>query len=167
MNDAPRPEENWDELRAALAKWGVLINILGPFLLLGVAYILRATEIFPETPKLDESSFQILLYALGAVALGELAVAFYLKKTMLRPPRFMETKHSFGKFFTRCVESMTLVFAVGAAPAVYGFVLYALGGTIEQFIFFILISLIGYRFVRPGKDELEKLWDKIGATDIP
>ncbi len=165
MNDSPVREENWEELRAALAKWGVLINMLAPFLLLGIGYALRGLGVFPETPKLEQSAYQIILYAFGAVALGKLAVAFYLKKMLLRPSRLSDAGKSFRGFSERCIRSMALVFAIGAAPAVYGFVLYALGGTIEQFIFFILISLVGYRLIRPGKDELEKLWDRIGGED--
>jgi membrane protein implicated in regulation of membrane protease activity len=70
---------------------------------------------------------------------------------------------TFAGFSARCVAGMTVVFAVGAAPAVYGFVVYALGATIEQFIFFALVSLVGYRFLRPGKDELERLWEQTVA----
>lgn len=161
MSDPPAAAENWEELQADLAKRGVIINVLAPFVLLGIAYMLRGMGFLPEIPQLDDSMHQTLVYVFGVVALGELAVAFYLKRMWLRASWFVDVSGSFGGFSTRCIERMTIVFAVGASPAVYGFVLYALGGTIEQFIFFILISLVAYRLVRPGKAELEKLWEQV------
>lgn len=166
MDESQRPAERWDDLLAAIATRGVVINLLVPLALLAVGYLLRRAGVTPDTPALEEATHRLVLYILGAVAVGELAAASYVKKMMLRPSRFAEINGSFAAFAERCKQSIALVFAICAAPAVYGFALYALGGTIEQFIFFLLISLIGFRFLRPGKDRLEKLWaDVSGDAD--
>jgi hypothetical protein len=82
---------------------------------------------------------------------------------LFSPLRFAGAAQSFAAFEERCKQNVIVIFAVGASPAVYGFILWALGGTIEQFIFFIIISLIGYRALRPGREWLEKLWTTVSA----
>ncbi len=161
MNNSIESPHDWDSLRATIARRGVLINILVPFLLLAVGYLFRKLGMLPEFPTLDESAHNLLLYILGAVAVGEIAVAFYLRKILFQPARFMATNRSFAAFAEICANNVITVFALGASPSIYGFVLYALGGTIEQFIFFILIALIAYRAVRPDKELLEKLWENV------
>jgi len=104
-------------------------------------------------------------FSLGAVAVGDIAMAFYLRKILFGPSRFAVTNRSFASFAKICANNVITIFALGASPSLYGFVLYALGGTIEQFIFFILISLIAYRAVRPNKEYLEKLWETVQQPD--
>jgi len=166
MSDTLIFEQNWEELRAALAKRGVIFNILIPFVFLGAGYTLRRMGVFSENTILDESTHQLLLYILGALALGELVIAYFLKRSLLSPERLGTAQMTFAEFSARCVAGMTIVFMVGAAPAMYGFVVYALGATIEQFVFFVLVSLVGYRFLRPGKDELERLWNTAAGEII-
>jgi len=159
-DSTPSPEQ-WGDLRAVIAQRGVLINIATPFFLLAVGYALRRLAGLGAEPAFDEETQKLFAYILGAVAIGELAAGFFIRRSSLKPSRFDSSTISFAAFAQQCVKVLTVVFILGAFPAMYGLILYAFGGAIEQFIFFILISLVGYRFLRPNLDDLQKLWTDI------
>jgi len=161
----PSPEQ-WGDLRAVIAQRGVLINIAIPFFLLAVGYALRRLAGLGAEPAFDEHTQKLFSYILGAVAIGELAAGFFIKRSSLKPSRFGPSNLPFAVFATQCVKVLMVVFILGAFPAMYGLILYAFGGTIEQFIFFILISLVGYRLLRPSLDDLQKLWTEITGAPI-
>lgn len=153
------------DLHEVILKRGLAINLLMPLILLGIGYVLREAGIVRDTPLLDDEMHRLLLYILGAIAIGELAMAVYLKKRILNASQFLGTGGSFPVFAERCRSKTILIFLIAASPAIYGFVLFVLGGTIEQFVFFLLISLVGFRLTRPGKDDLEKLWLMVSGAD--
>jgi len=165
MNDYLESPQRLDDLQEVIVKRGLVINLVMPLVLLGIAYVLRGAGLAADTPLLDETTHRLLLYVLGAIALGELALAIYLKKRTFNASQFLSIGGSSAAFAERCKTKITLIFAIAASPAVYGFIMYVLGGTIEQYLFFVLIGLIGFRLVRPGKDELEKLWATVGDVD--
>ena len=42
------------------------------------------------------------------------------------------------------------------SPTIYGFVYYILGGTLEWFVIFACITLICFRFFKPGLEQVRR-----------
>jgi hypothetical protein len=152
---------DWGSLHASIAHRGVLINVVAPFFLLAIGYTLRRFAGLGTEPAFDEGTHKMISYVLGALAIGELAAGFFIRRSNLRPSRLGPSAPSFAAFGRHCLNALTVVFILGAFPSIYGLALYAVGGTIEQFVFFILVSLVGYRLLRPSLEDLEKLWASV------
>jgi len=158
-------EEQWDQLQSRLLKFGVFINLLGPFVIFIAAYVWQSRGVGSDLPVERETTFKLMLYILGLIALGEIAVGAFLKKAVFFNPQKIGPIASFAAFGDRCQGNVVILHALGAAPAIYGLVLVLFGGTIEHFIFFLVLSLLGYRILRPDKAQLQALWDQLQTEE--
>ncbi len=163
MTENSRHKEQIEELRARIAVRGLFINIIGPLVLFGLGYSLRLVGLTSATPSLDSNLQTIITYGLGGLALLDLVFGMLLVKSSLKPQQLRAYGIAFQSFADRVVQVTTVSFAIGAFAIVYGFVLYLLGATIETFVFFLLVSLVAFRLLRPSHDRLESLWQQVSA----
>jgi hypothetical protein len=126
---------------------------LGMGLTLGFAIVLLLTGYFLKQSGIGDAEptaqSKVLFYALIAVAMSELPVALFLKKSFLKP--LPESSSGANIPTTSYVLSRYLIlFNLAAACNFYGFVWYLLGGTMQEFVLFAAIGLIIFRVVRPS-----------------
>lgn len=137
------------DLNAVLIKplyIGLMINILIPVIIVGVAYYIEESGglAVPANENLD-----LLFWILIGVSLAEGAVAIVLKQKMFFRP-FIASKETFEQDFHRAFFTNSIIGnAITSAIAIYGLVIYLLGGTFNQLIFFVFISFIAFQLIRP------------------
>lgn len=135
-----------DALHAKLAYLGLAIDVTLPIVLLAVGYAIRKDQ----PSALDYPTLRLLWVVLLAIAAGEFAVGLVLRKIWFAPQRFRQAvERAGGRADAVILRYAIALYAVSAAPAVYGFIYYLLGGTIEQFVGFLAITLLCYQILRP------------------
>lgn len=145
---------NARELEAKATRIGLFINLGGPFALALAAILLvesgtiRPSMNFVETP--------LIFYVLGAVAIMELAAGHFVRKALFAPSKAREVMGDARKAEQWVVRSSIVLFALGASPMFYGVVVFTLGGEMTQLAFFGILTLAGYRLLRPSASFLEE-----------
>ena len=127
---------------------GLALSLGSAVVFLLVGYLLRHGGVVEAAEPTRES--QVMFYSLLFVAVSEVPLALFLKKTFLKP-----IKGSEGVPIptTNFIQSRYLVlFNLAAACSCYGFVWYLLGGTLPEFALFAVIGLIIFRLVRPSAE---------------
>ncbi len=134
---------------------GLLINIFIPVVIIGVAYYIE--EGGGLTSTMAPENIELIFWILIAVAVIDGAVAIFLKQKLFFAP-MIKSKESFAGdlkqgFFSKSIVCYGLI----AAIAVYGLVLYFLGGTFNQLLFLVFISFIAFQLIRPRIKFAEKV----------
>jgi len=139
-----------------VTKLGLILNLVVPALIVLGGIGLRNVMEFGA--MVDEASLQAVFWALVVVAAGDLGAVMFLKTKMLRPP-MPELE---GKEPVAAVEFVVMrylvIFVIALSPAVMGLVYFMLGGTVEDFVLFGVISLLIYRLVRPKREFFDSLF---------
>lgn len=145
---------NSNDLEAKAARLGLIINLAAPF---GVAMIaLILVQSGAVRPAMDFRESPLLFYVLGAVAISELAAGYFIRRIFFSPQKARELAGDPFKVEQWVLRSSIILFALGASPIIYGVVLYILGGDLKQLAFFAIISLVGYRLLRPTAGFLDE-----------
>ncbi len=134
---------------------GILVNLGFPALIVAVAVLLREGRLL-RLPEAMPEFLQPLFYILGAVALMELAAAYFLRRLFFSPARVAPFCHDPIQIEQWVVRSSFVIFALGASPIVYGVVVYLIGGDLRQLAFFGLLTLLAYRLLRPTGDLIDE-----------
>ncbi len=146
------------DLNAVLIKplyLGLLINIFIPVVIIGVAYYIE--EGGGLTSTMAPENLELIFWILIAVAVIDGAVAIFLKQKLFFTP-MIKSKESFTEDFKQGFFSKSIVcHSLTAAIAVYGLVVYILGGTFNQLLFLVFISFIAFQLVRPRIKFSEKV----------
>jgi len=147
---------NQSQLREAhmrIIYLGLVLNLLMPIVIVVAGYFIRQTmNSGGQSWGAAPDTVRILFWALLAVALSEVGVTLFLRKTLLQP-NMRPAETSDPQTDIPHVQSRYIVlFALALSPAFYGLVLYLLGGEFREFVLFAVISLVIYRLVRPGQD---------------
>jgi hypothetical protein len=133
---------------------GLLINLAGPFGVAMIAILLIQTGTVEPAMNFIESP--LLFYVLGGVAIMELAAGHFVRRTLFSVSKAREVAHDPAKTEQWVLRSSIVLFALGASPMFYGVVVYLLGGEISQLAFFGILTLVGYRLLRPTSSLLEE-----------
>jgi hypothetical protein len=144
-----------EHLAQRAGRIGILINLVVPALIVAVAVALRGGKLV-ALPEQLSPALQPLFYVLGATALMELVAAYVLRRVFFAPNRIAPFCHDSGQVEQWVVRSSAVVSALGASPAVYGVVIYLLGGDLRQLAFFGMITLLAYRLLRPTVDLVDE-----------
>ncbi len=165
MVDETHNDEQIEGLRSRIAVRGLFINIIGPLVLFGIGYGLRNAGISTDQSVLSSGTQTTVTYSLGGLALLDLIIGKLLLTSSLKPRQLREHGTGFSRFADRVVKITTISFTIGASAILYGLFLYLLGSTIETFVFFLLVNLVAFRLLRPGKDRLESLWAEVSRQE--
>jgi len=135
--------------------YGLFINILMPVILLGIVYYLDSSGF--DGGDATSSEYNIFFWALCVISIIEGMLAFFFRQRLFFAPMIV-SKETFEKdlhdrFLTNCI----ICFAFTSAIAVYGVVLFFMGGPFETTVLFVLISMIAYQLVRPRVGFTEKV----------
>jgi len=134
---------------------GLLINALIPVAIVGIAYYFeQGGGIKPSvSPETIELFFWIFI---GLTAIDGGLVIFLKQKLFFAP--FIKSKESFEEDFAQGFFSKSIIcFALIAVIAIYGLIMYILGGTFNQLLLLVLISFIAFQIIRPREKFAEKV----------
>jgi hypothetical protein len=141
-----------DELQTKILYLGVVLDVFLPFILAIIAYAIKNSK--PEIKT--DFSLDILLYALLFISAGDLLVCFILKKKMFSDIS-STTELSSNLAKEELIFKYTiLIFSLCLAPSIYGFVYYLLGGTLERYVLFVVITMVGHQFLKPRDRDFKK-----------
>ncbi len=146
------------DLNAVLIKplyLGLLINIFIPVAIIGVAYSLEESGGFGSIQTMENP--ELLFWVLTAVAVLDGAVAIFLKQKLFFAP-MIKSKETFiedfkSGFFIKSIVCIGLT----ASISIYGLIIYLLGGSFNQLLFFAFISFIAFQLIRPRLRFSEKV----------
>lgn len=146
------------EIQGTIARRGVNICIGIPALLLAVALLARHYLEFLAHPIVATENLKLLGYAFIGVAVVDVLAAFIMKKRHLAPAllkiRIAPDPHRLG---ARLAEAFVPVFAVAAAPALYGLIFYFLGGDLDTYVLISVFCPAGLLLLKPKEEEVERL----------
>jgi len=156
---------NLGELEAKATRIGLFINLGGPFAIALVAILLMETGTIRPSMNFVESP--LIFYVLGAVAIMELGAGHFVRKALFAPSKAREVMADALKTEQWVVRSSIVLFALGASPMFYGVVVYILGGETTQLAFFGILTLAGYRLLRPSTSFLEDIFTAAERPQSP
>ncbi len=143
-----------------VARLGVQICVGLPVLLFLLAMLLRNSFDFLATPV--SANLEVVGYAFIAVALMDLVAAFVLKKRMMTPAALRRRFDPHPGALARQLSSAYIpIFAVAAAPALYGLIFYLIGGDLETYVLLSVFCPAGLMLLKPKVDEIEELAEQL------
>jgi len=153
MSDASKVDLNRLLLKPVYI--GLLMNILVPVILLGIVYYLDSNGY--QKGSMKTNLYNIMFWVFCAVAIIEGILAFVFKQRLFFSP-MIKANETFEEDLTSGFLTSSIVcYAFTSAIAIYGFLLFFMGGPFETAGLFVLISLIAYQFVRPRFKFAEKV----------
>jgi hypothetical protein len=138
------------------ARIGMVINLMLPAGVALLAYAIEAAELAPKW-EMAQADPPIIFFLFGALAISELAAAFIIRKKFFARDHVAPFRNDGRAVEQWLMRSSIIVFALGAAPMLYGAVLYIVSGELRQFAFFGIVTLLAYRLFRPSADLLEEI----------
>jgi hypothetical protein len=157
------PAKREEQERAFRSAWIIWIAMLGSL----VVYVLLCHVLGEQIRKGMESGFPLNLFrnALYVVVVIELGLIHFLRKFMLTlrptesaPQSTQETESALqSPFAAKYLSAVIISLGLADSIAIYGVVLFFLGGDLQTFYTFIGISAVAMYAYRPRMDEIEQL----------
>jgi len=143
-----------------VARLGVQICVGLPVLLFIAAVLLRSNLEFLSRPLSE--NLEVLSYAFIGVAVVDIAAAFILKKRQLAPEVLRQRFDLHPSALARQLSTAYIpIFAVAAAPALYGLIFYLIGGDLDTYVLLSIFCPAGFMLLKPKADEVEELADTL------
>jgi len=134
---------------------GLLINALIPVAIVGIAYYFEQSG--GMISSLSPENLELIFYIFAGLAVIDGGLAIFLKQKLFFSP-LIKSKESFVEDFMHGFFAKSIVcYAIIAAIAIYGLVIYILGGTFNQLLFLVLMSFIAFQIIRPRAKFAEKV----------
>lgn len=142
---------------------GLVMNVLFPVTVLAVIILVFGREI-SETGGLHlagKPTVGILFYIFIAVIVLDFAVAYFIRTRM--PAAVMDSSSaSAEERFERSAMAVSLIiYSLNMSYVLYGFVLLLLGANVEVPMLFAALCMIGFQLLRPRRNYLETMMNKI------
>jgi len=132
---------------------GIIMNVFVPALLVILGIFLRNRGIGTSPIK----SLNLMLIILFIVSATEVFFVFFFRKKFFSGGNQQKEKASIK---TGTEDDFTryslIIYSMCLSPTIYGFVYYLLGGTLQWFVIFACVTLICFRFFKPGLEQLKK-----------
>ncbi len=139
-----------------VARMGVQICVGIPVLLFIAGRLLRAYLPFLAEPLDVDLTF--LGYAFIGIAIVDVAAALILKKRSITPAALRRRFELHPGALDRQLTSAFIpIFAVAAAPALYGLIFYLIGGDLDTYVLLSVFCPAGLMLLKPKADEIEEL----------
>ncbi len=134
---------------------GLLINALIPVAIVGIAYYFEQSG--GMTSSMSSENLEFIFYIFAGLGVVDGGLAIFLKQKLFFSP-LIKSKESFVEDFMQGFFAKSIVcYAIIAAIAIYGLVMYFLGGTFNQLLFLVLMSFIAFQIIRPRAKFAEKV----------
>ena len=132
---------------------GLVLNVFLPAILVIFGLFLRSKGIGANPIK----TLDLLLIVLLAVSASEVFFVFFFRRRFFPGGNHLKEKQTMKTGTNDDFIRYSLVlFSLCLSPTIYGFVYYLLGGTLEWFIVFALITFICFRFFKPGLEQAKE-----------
>jgi hypothetical protein len=132
---------------------GIIMNVFVPALLVILGIFLRSKGIGTSPIK----NLNLMLIILLIVSATEVIFVFFFRKKFFMDGNQQKEKASIR---TGTEDDLTrysiIIYSMCLSPTIYGFVYYLLGGTLQWFIIFVLITFICFRFFKPGLEQTKE-----------
>jgi hypothetical protein len=144
---------------------GLALNVVAPLLFLGLGYIFSHSA-FEQQQNLDVG---LILVILLAVSFSERGVIWILKKKWLANfapfPAIQAGAQLPAQNPEKSAHSFALVvYSLCLTPSIYGLAYFLLGGSLNWFVLFIAITLLGFLLFKPKEEELKKFFKTESST---
>lgn len=132
---------------------GLLLNVFVPAILVILGLFLRSKGVGVNPIK----TLDLLLIILLLVSATEVFFVFFFRRRFFSHGNHLRQKAAV-KTGTEddFVRYSLILFSLCLSPTIYGFVYYLLGGTLEWFIIFALITFICFRFLKPNLEQTKE-----------
>jgi hypothetical protein len=132
---------------------GIVMNVFVPALLVILGIFLQSRGIVTKPIK----SLDLFLIILLIVSATEVFFVFFFRKKFFPGRNHLKEKASV-KTGTEddFIRYTLIIFSMCLSPTIYGLVYYLLGGTLEWFVIFACITLICFRFFKPGLEQVKR-----------
>lgn len=141
---------------AKIARTGVQICVGIPALLFILAMILRANLSFLAQPV--DVDLTLIGYAFIGIAVVDVGAAFILKRRTINPEVLRQRYNVHpGALARQLTTAFIPIFAVAAAPALYGLIFYLIGGDLDTYVLISVFCPAGLMLLKPKADEVEDL----------
>jgi hypothetical protein len=132
---------------------GIIMNVFVPAILVILGIFLRSKGIGTSPIK----SLNLMLIILLAVSASEVFFVIFFRKKFFLSGNDQKEKTSI-KTGTEdeFIRYTLIIFSLCLSPTIYGLVYYLLGGTLQWFVIFACITLICFRFFKPGLEQVRK-----------
>lgn len=166
---SPRPSEpsklrtgfNTDAFHTRLAYLGLAVDVLIPTIFFALGLFLRSSgQVLnkDKPPLLPAAKLQLLWIVLLIVSVADIALGLIIRWRMLKPVRAAQKAQKMGLRIEQTIQRGAIaIYVICLAPALYGLLFYLLGGTVEQFVTFIAITLVAYQLLRPRPGLIDEL----------
>lgn len=142
-----------DQLHTKLLYLGLVLNFLVPAVLLSLGLFLRNRGVGARSLE----GLGVLLWVLLAVSVGEVPTVYLVKKKVLFTHNISKAGIRSASLEQTLLRSALVLFSLNLSPAIYGFVYFLLGGTVEKFVLFIAITLFCFLLFKPKLEEMKSV----------
>ena len=149
--DMKRPDP--ESIHFKIVYLGMVMNVFVPALLVILGIFLQSRGIGIKPIK----SLNLFLIILLIVSATEVFFVFFFRKKFF-PGRNQHKEKASVRTGTEddLIRYSLIIFSMCLSPTIYGLVYYLLGGTLEWFVIFACITLICFRFFRPGLEQVRR-----------
>ena len=151
---------NLDQMHTKLLNLGLLLDVFVPAVLFSLGLFLRSQGVGARSVE----GLDILLWVLLAVSAGEVLAIYLLKKKILFAPNMPKAKEQSVSPKRMFLRSALILFSLSLSPAIYGFIYFLLGGTVERFVLFIAITLLCFLLFKPKLEEMKSIQNGFSDT---
>jgi hypothetical protein len=143
-----------------VGRLGVQICVGIPALFFFAALILRANLNFLAQPL--QIDLTLIGYAVIGIAVADIAAAFILKRRVINAAVLRQRFDLHPSSFARQLAAAYVpIFAVAAAPSLYGLIFFLIGGDLETYVLVSVFCPAGLMLLKPRADEVEELADQL------
>jgi hypothetical protein len=155
---------NVTEVRVAVMKFGLQICLAAPAGLLAIVLILHKGFQFLSRPVIAEADVKIVGFAFIAVALADMAAAYFLKRRLINATS-LQTRYAFhpASFARQLTSAYAPIFFLCAMPAIYGMIFFFLTNDLDTYVLISVVCPAAYMLLKPSEDEVERLNREIFA----
>ncbi len=151
------------KLAVSVMYLGLFIDLIGAAVLFAAGQIIRKYELV--TP-VEPEGLTVLGYSLIAVGIIEILMVVILRRRWIssKSPQLRTIKKR-DVFYRHLRILFVILFLITLTPSLYGFLYFILGGTEENFMILVAITLIGYMLTRMRPTSLEEAVGDVELED--
>jgi len=143
---------------------GLAMNLLAPVLIFVAGVWMQKAMAGSEMPAtMDATTLRVLFWAFLVVSAGDLAAVLFIRKRFLQPRMKEIVEREPAAAIGLVLSRYIVMYAIALSPSVLGLVYYMLGGSVEDFVLFGVLTLLIYRLVRPKQEFFYSLFGASAA----
>lgn len=162
-NDMKLTKQEILKLAVSVMYLGLFIDLIGAAVLFVSGQLVRKYELV--TP-VEPEGLTFLGYSLIAVGIIEVLMVVILKRRWISSKSSqLRTIKTRDVFYRHLRMLFIILYLIALTPSLYGFLYFILGGTEENFMILLAITLVGYMLTRMRPTSLEEAVGDIELED--